>query len=253
MAQENVMSGDPTFCLAIPHTPWIVARVKSLQRLLEQLGSRPEHYREFSDREPNWSWAGKMWEWAAETGATYFLQLQDDVIASPNFWSSIAAMVRSVPDQIIGLESVHPEAHSTRARGDCWYTTSDGLIGVGYVVPAALLRRFLYWRSSRLCKGAIVSISEDTLLCTYALAEGYRIWHPVPTIIDHDTEIASTYGNDHHSHRRPTVTWRDFGANVWPVGNVAHVGHFYGGRVAKLARRWVIGATDDDLDRWRAC
>jgi hypothetical protein len=45
----------------------------------------------------------------------------------------------------------------------------------------------------------------------WCIAEGHDVWHPIPTIIDHDTTIASTYANDDHAHRRPTVTWREFG------------------------------------------
>jgi hypothetical protein len=251
-----------TFALGIPHTPWVPARVESLRLLEGQLGTamrscgivvRPCAVpgRVFAERTHNCEWSRQMWSWAAEIDATHFLQLQDDVVAAHDFWAHLHAMIDAVPDKIVGLESVHPSAVDMAGN---WYTTSDGLIGVGYVVPMPQLREFLEWRATRLCKGAVESITEDTLLCTWALSTGRRIYHPVPTIIDHDITLKSTYGNDAHQHRRPLVTWRDRSLPLdWAPGpHVPHLGQFYGGTVARLARRWVIGATDEDWDKWRS-
>ncbi len=241
-----MVQADVTFALGIPHTPWIPARVASLERLRGSLDLIHD-FRIFADRAPNHVWSAQMWHWAAETGTTHFLQLQDDVIVTPQFWKVLRAMVSAVPDQLIGLESVleYPGP---------WYTTSDGLIGVGYVFPMLPLREFLEWRAHALCKGAVESIDEDTLIDVWCVAIGRRIWHPVPTIIDHDTDIKSTYGHEHHSHRRPKVTWKDRSTDVdWTPGDVLHAGHFYGGNVARLARRWVKGATDADWERWKTC
>jgi len=248
---------DVTLALGVPHTPWIPARVESLGRLHHSLGLNlsthpPEWVRctkLFSDREHNWAWSGKMWAWGADVECTHFLSLQDDAIVAPDFWPVLRAMLAAVPDQIIGLESVHPISMTVDGP---WYTTSDGLIGVGYVIPHAVLVEFLAWRSSSLCKGATESVTEDTLIDVFAVATGRKIWHPVPTIVDHDIEIRSSYGNDHHSHRRPLVTWRDRSTDIdWtPWADVPHAGHFYSGSVARLARRWVRGATDADWERW---
>jgi hypothetical protein len=245
--------------LGIPHTPWKADRANSFARLMESLlRDVPPPFvevRAFTDRAPNWEWSGKMWRWAAETMSTHFLQLQDDVISAPKFWPSLLAMLEALPGQIIGLESVHHRSPDLHAQGHRWYTTSDGLIGVGYVLPMPQLRDFLVWRATKLCKGAIESITEDTLLCVWALSTGRRIWHPMPTIIDHDVSIPSTYGNDTHAHRRPLVCFADHKPATDPSGwrdiDPPHLGSFYDGRVAKLARRWVIGATDEDWETWR--
>jgi hypothetical protein len=254
-----------SFALGIPHTPWKPERVESYRRMMQVVSNAPlgvmacdsagYHYsRTFTDRAANWQWSETMWKWAAETNATHFLSLQDDVIPSPNFWPELRAMVEAYPDDVIGLESVHPECKSAGERRERMISTSDGLVGVGYVMPTPLLWSFLDWRGL-LIKGAVESVTEDSLLSTWCLATGSRILHPVPTIIDHDTDIASTYGNDHHTHRRPLVTWREITpgltAEWWRWGKVRHVGSFYGGRVAMLARRWVRGATDQDWERWR--
>jgi hypothetical protein len=245
-----------TFSLGIPHCPWKPERVLSLSRLVTQLGLRGGvTSRLFTDRAPNWQWSSDMWRWAAESGASHFVSLQDDAIVSPRFWIELTAMVEVYPNAVIGLESVHPQCTEALERGDRMITTSDGLIGVGYVVPVPKLRRFLEWRGN-LIKGAVESITEDTLLCVWCISTGERIYHPVPTIIDHDTDIPSTYDNDAHKHRRPLVTWRvcepGTTADWWRKGDVQHVGSFYDHGPARLARRWIRGATDEDWERWRA-
>jgi hypothetical protein len=74
------------------------------------------------------------------------------------------------------------------------------------------------------------------------------VWHPTPTIIDHDVDLKSTYGNDRHLYRRPQVTWEDMGVdrplglspefmeqrNMWDLHNAPHLGLFYRGLVWRL-------------------
>lgn len=36
---------------------------------------------------------------------------------------------------------------------------------------------------------------------------GRKVYHPLPTIVDHDVNLVSTYGNDNHENRRSTVRW----------------------------------------------
>lgn len=250
--------GDVTFALGIPHAPWKPERVESFARLgkalfgphvpVETQGADKLRYRVFSDREPNWVWSYKLWSWACETGATHLLQLQDDAIVAPDFWRHLRAMVAAVPDGVIGLESVHPVA--AQCVGP-WYTTPDMLIGPGYVVPIPQLRMFLEWRSI-LRKGAIESVSEDTMLGLWTFFTGRRIWHPTPTIIDHDTDLPSTYGNDGHKYRRPEFTWSRGGKSLpasWKPFNTPSVTRFYES-TPRLARRWIVGATEEDYQRW---
>jgi hypothetical protein len=238
-----------TFHLAIPHTPWVPARVESFDRLGAQLGFGPtehEYIRSlatYTVREPNWSWSGRMWVEAYDTSPaapSHFLQLQDDVIVGADFWPDLHDIVSACPDEIIGLETAHPVARILGECGEPWCTTSDGLIGVGYVIPMPLLGEFLRWRGG-LPAGAIESISEDTLIDVFCIDTGRKVWHPIPTIIDHDVSIASTYGNDRHGHRRPvmsTVQGCKANHSRWKVPKeVWHLGSFYGGRVEQLSAK----------------
>jgi hypothetical protein len=266
-----------TLALGIPHTPWIPERVLSLTRLVDALSPAPPVMvarRVFGESEPNWSWAGKLWTWATETNATHLLQLQDDVVVGPEFWQALSAMVEAVPDQVIGLETVHPFAESLYRSGGTWLTTRDGLIGVGYVFPVGLLREFLRWRAETLRPNAVQQANEDQLIGIWTAATRRRVWHPVPTIIDHDTEISSTYGNDAHTHRRPVVTtvrgadwyarWdalpasregrvpegvtRGIRRSTWSdVSRAVHIDGTFYRETASLCRRWVKNFTVEDM------
>ena len=213
--------------LAISHTPWIPQRRESLRRLLDQLGSCEVTL--FQDRSPNWAWSYQMWSWALQTGDRHCLFLQDDVQIAPDFWPQLREMISEAPDEIIGLESCHPAARTIAREGLGWYTTIDGLVGPGYVVPGRILADFLSWRARELMPGAALKISEDTLIGLYAMARGRRIFHPTPTIIDHDLSIKSTYGNDIHRHRRPYATWHDFDRSTLDcdASKAVHLGRFY--------------------------
>jgi hypothetical protein len=237
--------------LAIPHTPWIPERVVSMDRLRRQLVNRPNYYREFTDREPNWAWSSKLWQWAIDTGARWLLQLQDDAMVGPEFWGHLREMLAYVPDDIIGLESVHPISRPLYEQGESWYTTSDGLIGVGYLVPVQTLNDFADWRANSLRPGWHGQINEDELINLFCLSTGRLVYHPVPTIIDHDVALASTYGNDLHTHRSPLVTTvRGARPTHWYRGPrpVLGMGRFYGMTPA-TCRRWVKGFSLADYDK----
>lgn len=256
-----------TIALAIPTcADWVPERAASLERLRGELGVNPwgapitydaAHviaYGEFRDRAPNKVWSEQLWQWGYETGADYLLQLQDDVQASPRFWPQLRAMLEAVPDQVIGLEAAHPRGRQMAKAGVRWYTTADMLIGVGYVLPRAHLRQLLWWRAHQLIAGW--SLDEDMLIALYCMTGGYRIWHPIPTIIDHDTSLASNYGHENHVCRRPSVTWKDVPAVTdWTPRAVPHLGRFYAHTPA-MAMRWVVGFGKDEYmaavrDVWR--
>jgi hypothetical protein len=250
-----------TIALGIPHTPWVPERVKSVNRLAHALGfgwgesgvyyeqKNIHAFRPFTDREPNWSWSERLWRWGYETGAAHLLQLQDDVIVDGDFWSHLKRMLEVVPDQVIGLESVHNACAMLRDAGHHWYTTSDGLIGVGYVLPHAVLKEFLEWRATCLRPNAYTQVSEDTLIDMFCLSTHRRVYHPVVTIIDHDTGLSSTYGNDDHTHRRPALsTVRGDGPADWSSTMIPHLGRFYE-LTARACRRHVLGFHADDMIR----
>lgn len=261
---------DIRIALAISHTPWIEGRGVSYARLIEQLDKRGPHGEPFDEcvvafhveqeRMPNPEWSERMWRWAVEQDCTHCLFLQDDVRVAPNFWAALRAMLEAHPDAIIGLQTLHPIGAALFAgERKRWVTTSDGLVGVGYCWPREELAKFLDWRKECLeptafeFTGGKVNLSEDTMQGIYCLVTGRRIFHPMPTIMDHDTALGSTYGNDDHEARRSPLVWErfpdlDLTAGWDEAGEVPHAGRFY--EVSPfIAKQWVKGITDGDLLR----
>lgn len=209
-------AGAPvSIALAIPHTPWVPERVESIGRLLTALDHTSHEdvcvdVHCFSDRESNRVWSQKLFRWALDTCASHLLQLQDDAIVAPQFWPVLHAMIEAQPGRIIGLEATHPLVPVQHRAGRRWYR-DHWLIGVGYVFPRPLLAQFVAW-----CRDnpeRVANTNEDSLISEWSRESKIDIWHPIPTIIDHDIGVPSTYGNDgHHEwsmYRRPLVTWRE--------------------------------------------
>lgn len=209
--------------LAIPHSPWIPERVESMQRLWSQLhfpprdlaedvnDYAPNHVRLFTDREPNAIWSLKMWQWLYDTNAEWCLSLQDDTEVASCFWSALDTMIQVIEPlgaEVLGLSSVHPVQAEIARQGHRWYRTASHLVGWAYAIKREALGDFLRWRA--LNPDAVRTFTEDSLLNHFVNVSGRATWHPVPTIVDHDTTIESSYGNDKHVHRRPWISWRDF-------------------------------------------
>jgi hypothetical protein len=205
-----------TIALGLPHTPWIPERVKSLAEMratLDRSGAA-EHVQLFHDKESNRVWPLKLWRWGVQTEATHLLQLQDDVIPYEHFWPCLRAMLDAVPDKIIGLESNHPLGPEMYRTGRRWYRTRAWLVGVGYCWPTDPvlqhgLPNFIRWCDAN--PELVQANNEDSLVNLWAEKHGFDIWHPVPTIIDHNLTLPSTYANDAHPewsmYRRPTVSY----------------------------------------------
>lgn len=207
------MVDSPTYYLAIPHKRG--TREQSFARLKSQLESGMPHdrldVRVFDEPAPNHVWSGEMWAAGALSPQSHFLQLQDDVVVCDDFWRALDILVQARPNEVICLQATAPELRMCAAEGHAWATNTAGVIGVAYVVPTPALREFVEWRAA-LPATTVEAITEDTLLGLWCAVTGRRIWLPIPTIIDHDVTIESTYGNDNHPHRRPEVRWDNY---IW--------------------------------------
>lgn len=207
-----------TIALAVPHTPWVPERAESMARLREAAGllgdfgdgTRADFYREFTERAPNHVWCVDMWDWMYNTGADLCLTLQDDVMVAPCFWPALRAMLAALPEDadVVALTSVHPMAPDVAKRGHRWIRTPGQIVGWAYAIRREALGEFLEGRKAM--PEAFRKMNEDEQVGEWVRASGRSAYQPVPTIVDHDTSIPSSYSNDKHSHRRPQVTWREF-------------------------------------------
>lgn len=215
-----------TVALAIPHCSWDPERVRTLRRLRSQLEMSDFDVIGSVTEDSGWSvlnvfaepgpshcsvWSNKMWTWGEETGADDFLTIQDDAIVIPHFWNHFRAMCEALPDEIIGLQAIHPAGPDLARNGCRWYTTRDMLAGVAYRIPRPLLVAFNKWRREQVRPGTEMRINEDNLVALFAVTHGLKIYHPIPTIADHhapEEQIRSNYGHATHGNRNSTVTWR---------------------------------------------
>ena len=110
--------------------------------------------------------------------------------------------------RILGLSAVHPLGPEMARQGHRWYRTKSWLVGWAYVLPREDLAEFVGHVDAN--PEEVAAKNEDQMLNDWILATGRDCWQPVPSPVDHDTSIASTYSNDDHSHRRTTVTWRGY-------------------------------------------
>lgn len=215
-----------TIALCVPHTPWVPERVKSMKRLRDALGGdfvaakacgagfSASNYHELTDRAPNQVWSVAMWKWMLDTGADFCLTLQDDCLVAPHFWPALRAMLTHLPrGHLLGLSGVHPMAAEVARRGHRWYRTTSWVIGWAYGMWREDLEAFLTWRLSAEGEAFTQRIApngEDAVINAWVGNAERDTWHPVPTIVDHDTSIDSSYANDDHGHRRPWVTWHRY-------------------------------------------
>lgn len=203
--------------------------------LLDKEGSSVA-YREETDRAPWWVWSDQQWRWGAEQNATHVVFTQDDAIAMPeHFWPVLRAMVAARPKEVISLHCLHPASMTLARQGVRWASTADGLVGLGYVFPRALLREYRQWRIDNLRAGGAQELAEDSHINVWAVSTGRRILHPIPTIIDHETRIAST--NPGQTAGRPRVVWTDGDVGGWEPGDLERP-DFWAGKAVHLGRQY---------------
>jgi hypothetical protein len=116
-------------------------------------------------------------------------------------------MLGALPEdaQVVGLANVHPMSSEIHRRGQRWFLTPGHVVGWAYAMRHSALVRFLEDRASY--DEGFQTMNEDEQIGEWCRRVQIPVWHPVPTIVDHDTSIPSTYANDRHTHKRPAVTW----------------------------------------------
>ena len=235
-------------------------------------GDRPLiEVREFTDKAPNDVWSEAVFRWLSSTNADWCMQIQEDAIVPENFWQIVRAILEAVPEEadIVGLHVCSPLAAPLAEEGFRLFTTADALVGVCWAVRGPVMREFVEWRRTELVEGwrapvppkGLPALTEDTMMALFAMATSRRIYHPIPAPVDHDTSMASVWGNDDHQNRRPRVSWRDadrfadcdgpawdprrlerpdFWEGTVSRRRIPHVGLFYAA-TPLLLRQWVKG------------
>jgi hypothetical protein len=167
-----------------------------------------------------------MLSWGVATEADFFLTLQDDVELAPNFWGALTAMLEAWyggdagdnlerPPELLCLASNHSLAPEVARQGRRSYYCPS-VLGWGWGCSAGVLGRLLRDlesgpKSIDAYRSQTPGGSEDVMIAKWAAGSGALVRHPVPTIVDQRYVPSTFEGNDRHTHRKATVTWRDYG------------------------------------------
>lgn len=216
--------------LAIPHLPDGGARDASMQRLRARLGIREEmlpiedYYREFTEKLPNHEWAHRVWTWfASREDCEWGVQLQDDTLTPDGkyFWPILRAQLAAALGDVVGLATVHPRAPALLRAGHRWFRTRAWTIGWGVAYRTRWVRDVLLpWREQVL-EHALVS-NEDSFVNDCVAAHGGSVYHPIPSLVDHDLSLESTYASVDDGHRRSTVyLLSNMHASTFDVGEMS--------------------------------
>lgn len=220
-----------TISLAIPHCRFDPHRVRSLASLKSALEIRND--RDECDRAkvaifpsvgptPNWVWSAQVFEHLAAQDSEWSMLIQDDVIPIPGFWAVVTAAIEGAA--AAGAEAfcfftIVPPAGSFSKMGCNWVTTTDWMVGPCWAVRTSAMREFVEFRKTRLRAGwnspgpdgrLKSGLNEDTQLGLFLAATGRKIWHPLPSLVDHDVEVPSTYGNGGFAFNKSSFGWKDW-------------------------------------------
>ena len=209
--------------LGIPHAIWLPERRDSMAVLRSQLGyeeGTTASFRiddtgvhdmidvcEFTEKETNREWARRMWAWAVSTPADFFVTLNDDSRVAPNFWPVLRAMIQVLPrESILGLAAQHPEGPELYAAGFDWYRTHAWAVGWGYGMWVSDLAEFCQWELAQ-PDSRWEGKGEDSVINEWVVETDRECWHPLPSIVDHDTNLRTTYNsNDQHEFREGSMS-----------------------------------------------
>lgn len=168
-------------------------------------------------------------EYAVTRDATHVTYLPDDAILVPFFVEVLTKCIEAHPEAILCFQSNHEAAKLAVEQGFRWYTTPDGCTLFGGTMPRAWLAEHLEWRKTVMRSDLLVQGDEG--VNAWAIHTGRPIYKSLPSLVDHDTDIPSADGNDHHamlSPRRPVV-WEpdaDLRGVDWS-GPVGYIGRTY--------------------------
>lgn len=225
----------------ITHAKHVEDRGRTLLNLCNALPETPRHkVLIYSEPGKPHEWSLGQWELGLQQEADYILCLNDDMVPCADFWTVLDNVLAARPEHIINLYNTSELATVAAEKGYRWLTSPDGLIGNAYLFPKAALEDFVGWRKA-LPETTYTTLSEDQLINLWCMQFGYLVWHTVPALCDHDTSVASVFGNTQL--RGPMVPPQaDMSSIDWNTDGL-HTGRIFRGNhwylIRKLPWEWV--------------
>ena len=201
--------------LGIPHAAHLHDRAAGMARLRAQLGDwtkDPSTYFEVTDKLPHPDWSRQLWEKGRDLTVgdptAQFVTIQDDVVIPENFAQILQALYTIWPDRIVSLFNVHPISRELARAGGKMYRSRAFVLGIGYSIPGSLMAEFCDFRARN--EKAARMRSEDSFVALWAVETGRDIYHTLPSIVEHDVSMPSTWAADNHGNRTARVSFRDY-------------------------------------------
>ena len=255
--------------ITITHAAFAPARRVTLARLLHQLAVEAPGIpvvvaRDTDKRGSLWCWERAMRLGLEAPEVTHVVWLPDDAILCKDFGRLLAACIEARPNDVFDCYLNHAQfALTVEEAGACWYSTPDGYVGLGGVMPRALLEQHQAWR---IRVGLSNDYSNDGGVNLWAMHAGRRIYKTAFTLVQHDRKVPSLDGNGDHEARVGARWMNDYRSGVlFDVGNLlgrtwlapeehmpghrqscVDLGLTYRGNVWNLAKR--LPAREWDLD-----
>lgn len=191
----------------VMHVPGIPSRDESLRKLLERV---PEAI-VMSDPERLGVWfnARRCWAHGVESDYDWIIVLNDDALPCDGFLevAEKALSSRSDMDPVCFYVNHPKAAEQERVKGGTlltcgWYTTYDGLVGVGCALSVDAASDFLRWEDEAMVPSGY---PDDARINLWAMATGRLIHTTVPSLVDHQLPNESMTGNEDDDARKALV------------------------------------------------
>jgi hypothetical protein len=173
-----------SIAIAYTPTPTRTAWLKETLRRLVAEGYPRELLSVVQDagRRGPWPTVQAAWE-AAPPAATHHLVLADDMQPVEGFRAQVATILELLPEQIITLFTMRRKpTEATRAAGRAWFTSPDGTWGGAVILPRGMIADFLEWERFAIPRSYR---SADRRMALWAMERGHKVWHSVPSLLEH--------------------------------------------------------------------
>ncbi len=213
--EHSLTYPEITFSVGVSHCPWIADRAENMERvrpILKRVAGAGRRgavtYYEETEKAPWHVWSRKLWGWGVQQPVTHCIYTQDDQKIADEFWDVIYAMVRAVPNRVIGLLCNHPLSKWALHDGHTWLRMCETL-GAGYIIPTAMMAIFLDWYD-RLPLAYRQNNCEDLILSRWLCETGRKSWHPIPTVIQAREEMPTSNPIlPSYLYRKSYIDWTD--------------------------------------------
>lgn len=172
-------------------------------------------------------WPAMRYAWRVGLFApfTHALVIQDDVHLTPGFEVNVQAALEAQPNEVVSLCNFrNAKAQKALDGGARWIATNAACTGQAIIAPAPIIREWLPWCA---CYVSADYVHDDGRWSLWAYVNGRRIWHTVPSLVTHDTDLPSAMGHPNHWNHADVVATgpiQDWSADLVILDNLAGFG-----------------------------